>query len=44
MNQWYGEWKYKVKDVDTVILSDGIRGRDVIEYIHEKNPDARITI
>lgn len=44
MNQWYGEWKYKVKDVDTVILSDGIRGRDVIEYIHEKNPDARIIV
>ena len=43
-DKWYSDWKYLVKDVDTVILSDGIRGRDVVEYIHKQNSNARIII
>lgn len=41
---WYGDWKYLLNKVDTVMLSDGIRGRDIVEYIHKKNPRARIII
>lgn len=41
---WYGDWKYLLNKVDTVILSDGIRGRDIVEYIHKKNHRARIII
>jgi hypothetical protein len=44
MDQWYGAWKEKIKDVDTVMLSDGIRGRDLIQFIHKENPSARIIV
>ncbi|MFR7418146.1 hypothetical protein [uncultured Megasphaera sp.] len=44
MERWYGDWTKHIKDVDTVMLSDGIRGRDIISYIHERNPFARIII
>lgn len=44
MEKWYGDWTEHIKEVDTVMLSDGIRGRDIIEYIHEQNPSARIIV
>lgn len=43
-DKWYGPWKDKLKDVDTVMLSDGIRGRDIIQFIHKENPSARIIV
>ncbi len=44
MEQWYGAWKEKIKDVDTIMISDGIRGRDIIQFIHKENPSARIIV
>lgn len=44
MERWYGDWTKQVKGVDTIMISDGIRGRDIIEYIHRKNPKARIIV
>ncbi len=44
MERWYGKWRSNVADFDTVIISDGIRGADVIEYIKKHNPRARIII
>lgn len=44
MRKWYGSWAERVKDYDTFIILDGIRGGDVIEYIKENNPHARIII
>ena len=38
MQRWYGEWTKRIKDADTIMISDGIRGRDIIEYIHKKIP------
>lgn len=43
-SHWYGSWKENVEKYDTVIIFDGIRGKDVIEFIYEKNPTARIII
>ena len=44
MRRWYGDWQHKLADYDTVLISDGIRGRDVVEYINQKNPQARVII
>lgn len=41
---WYGEWKAHIADYDVVIICSGIRGRDVIEYIQDRNPNARILV
>lgn len=41
---WYGEWKAHIAEYDAVIISSGIRGRDVVEYIKECNPDAQIFV
>lgn len=35
---WYGEWKKKIKEYDTVILIDEVRGGDVFEFILKNNP------
>lgn len=43
-DQWYGEWKSHIADYDVVIISSGIRGRDVVEYIQERNPSARVIV
>ncbi|WP_323441933.1 hypothetical protein [Anaeromusa sp.] len=43
-NIWYEDWKQGLAKYDTVIIFDGIRGGDVVEYIHEHNPKARIII
>ena len=43
-NIWYEAWKQGLAKYDTVIIFDGIRGGDVVEYIHEHNPKARIII
>lgn len=44
MSQWYGDWKEIVDQYDTVIISSGIRGRDMVEFIRNRNPSARIII
>lgn len=44
MSRWYGEWREHTEDFDVVIVFDGIRGSDVIEYIRKKNPRARIVV
>lgn len=41
---WYGDWKERIKGFDTVILIDEIRGRDVFEYILEKNPQCNLNV
>lgn len=43
-DRWYDEWKAHIADYDVVIIGSGIRGRDVVEYIQERNPDARIIV
>lgn len=44
MRSWYGDWKLYIKEFDTVMIADAIRGRDVIEFIRRVNPNARIII
>ena len=44
MSRWYGHWTEKVTEADVILISDGIRGRDIIKYIHRKNPAARIIV
>jgi len=44
MSRWYGDWKYRLAEYDTVLISDGIRGRDVVEHINRHNPKARVII
>lgn len=39
---WYGDWKQKIKEYDTVILIDEVRGGDVFEYILENNPSCNL--
>ena len=39
---WYSDWKQKIKDYDTVILIDEVRGGDVFEYILENNPSCNL--
>lgn len=41
---WYGEWKQKIKEYDTVILIDEVRGGDVFEYILENNPSCNLCV
>lgn len=41
---WYSSWKQDINQYDTFIIFDGIRGCDVVDYIHKKNPSARIII
>lgn len=44
VSKWLDDWKYNVADYDLIFIFDGIRGRDVIEYIRKHNPKARIII
>lgn len=44
MSKWYGDWQASVGQYDTVIISSGIRGRDMVEFIRDRNPSARIII
>lgn len=41
---WYGEWRNHIADYDTVVLIDEIRGRDIFEYIYEKNPNCKVCV
>lgn len=41
---WYRGWKRRIKKYDVIIVFDGLRGRDVIKYIHKVNPSARIIV
>ena len=42
--QWYGEWKDCIANYDTIVIGNALRGRDLIEYIQERNPEARIIV
>ncbi len=42
--RWLAGWKDKVAEYDTIMIFDGIRGRDVVEYIRKHNKRARIII
>lgn len=44
ISRWLDDWKYKVQEYDVIFIFDGIRGRDVIEYIKKHNSKARIII
>jgi len=41
---WYENWKKKIQKYDVIIIFDGLRGRDVIKYIHKTNPSTRIIL
>lgn len=42
--RWLEDWKYKIAEYDVIFIFDGVRGRDVIEYIRAHNTKARIII
>ena len=42
--RWYGDWQQNIEEYGTIIIVNGIRGRDLIEYMRERNPRARIII
>lgn len=42
--QWYGEWKNCIASYDTIVIGNALRGRDLIEYIQERNSTARIIV
>lgn len=42
--RWYGDWKNNIQDYDIIIIVNGIRGRDVVEFIRKYNEKARIII
>lgn len=44
MTRFYGSWRDRVRDYDTIIIFDAIRGRGVIEYIHQQSPHTRIIL
>lgn len=41
---WYGNWADSPGGYDLIIVVNGIRGRDVAEFLRKNNPDARIII
>ena len=41
---WYEDWKNSVDSYDTIILINEIRGRDIFEYILDKNPKCRMCV
>lgn len=43
-DRWYDNWKVHIADYDVVVVGSGVRGRDVIEYIQDCNPNARILV
>ena len=44
IDRWLAAWKDNVEQYDVVIIFDGIRGRDVLEYIRRKNKRIKIKI
>lgn len=44
ISTWLEAWKDKVEQYDLIFIVDGIRGRDVLEYIRKRNKHARIII
>ncbi len=40
----FGDWKDHIEKYDTVLISDDIRGTDIVSYIRKKNSKARIII
>lgn len=44
VTRWLEDWKYKIAEYDVIFIFDGVRGRDVIEYIRDHNKRARIII
>ncbi len=43
-NRWYGEWQDSIDDYNVIIIGNDLRGRDLIEYIRARNPEARIIV
>ncbi len=43
-NIWYGDWRDRIGEYDTVIIYDGIRSPSLIKYIRRRNQRARIII
>ncbi|MCR5757021.1 MAG: hypothetical protein K6F95_03855 [Selenomonas sp.] len=45
ISHWYDEWnKKELRNYDTIIISDGIRNAEMIEYIKRKSPKSKIII
>ena len=44
VTRWLEDWKYKIAEYDVIFIFDGVRGRDVIEYIRDHNKRASIII
>ena len=44
IDRWLAAWKDNVEQYDVVIIFDGIRGRDVLEFIRRKNKRIKIKI
>lgn len=42
MKPYYGLWTNNLMQYDTIFVSDGVRGRDVVQYIKKASPKARI--
>jgi len=43
-SRWYGAWAQNCTGYDMVIFINGIRGRDVVKYVQERNPGIRTII
>lgn len=41
---WYEDWKYHVREYDTIILIDELRGRDIFEYILAQHPQCNLCV
>ena len=41
---WYGEWKKNLSQYDTIIVFYSLLNINIIDYIHKKNPSARIIL
>ncbi|MBP3231261.1 MAG: hypothetical protein J6M33_03095 [Anaerovibrio sp.] len=42
--QWYDRWQDFIEAYDVVIIGNDLRGRDLIEYLQERNPKAKIIV
>lgn len=41
---WYGDWSEDIRSYELVILIDEIRGRDIFEFILERNPRCKLVV
>lgn len=42
--QWYDRWQDFIEAYDVVVIGNDLRGRDLIEYLQERNPRAKIIV